>query len=380
MPSFLLRLIASRTFRYGLLALGLVAALVGTGYYLTHFYDPVRVAYKRWKTSDPYLYEKPFPRYLETDPETLITIHTRNDARRVRTAAIGVIWGGEGIPYGRQPETVEKGITDDAFADLKNLARIDRLRIVMDNGVYSVAYHFRPRRSNGQLVIYHHGYAGTFHEAKPLIAALVRDGYAVIALNFLGYGENWGGGWFHFPRLGWYAMSVHRLLNFADRPMMYFIEPVVVAVNYARKLGFETVDMIGFSAGGWTTMVAAAIDPRIRRSYPVAGGYPIYLRAAYERNQSAPPQLYGPLLKAANYLEMFVLGAYGEDRRQLQIFNRFDRCCFRNVLARLYEPAVKARVAALGVGRFDVLIDETHADHKISRFARNAILKDLDQP
>ena len=380
LPAIASWLPTSRWVRYLLAGFAVVALLAGAGYYLTHHYDPVRVVYKRFKAPEKYLYEEPSPLFLKTDPAALITIATAEDAARVRAAAIDVIWGGQGLPTERMPESVEEGITDETFADLANLARIDRLRIVMDNGVYSIAYHFRPRRGNGRLVLYHHGYAGDIRDAKRVIGALVGEGYAVIGINYLGYGGNWAGGLFYLKRFGWYQMSVHLLLDLADRPMMYFIEPVVVAVNYARRrLGHEVVDMVGFSAGGWTAMVAAAVEPRIRRSYPVAGGYPLYLRSGYEANQSAPPQYYMPLLRAANYLEMFVLGASGAGRRQLQVFNRFDRCCFRNTLARLYAPAVSEVVSRLG-GGFRVVIDETHADHKISDFALAAILEDLAAP
>jgi pimeloyl-ACP methyl ester carboxylesterase len=374
------RLWTGRVVRSLLVTLCGLAVVAGGGYYLTHYYDPVRIIYKRMKAPDKYVFEEIHPRYLETDPARLITIHTGQDAARVRAAAIEVIWGGEGLPEERAVESVEEGIADPRFADLSNLAQIDRIRIEMDNGVHSVAYHFKPARENGRLVLYHHGYAGTFHDAKHVIAALLEEGYGVIALNYLGYGGNWGRGHIYLPRFGWYAVGVHRLLDLVDRPMMYFIEPAIVAVNYARRLGSETVDMIGFSAGGWTTIVAAAVDPRIRRSYPIAGTYPIYLRSGQERHHSAPPQYYGPLLEAANYLEMFVLGARGDGRRQLQVFNRFDRCCFRNTLARLYEPAVAERVAGLGAGSFAVLIDETHADHKIAEFALEAIVEDLARP
>lgn len=375
------RLWRSRLLRNLVAALCVIAVLSGVGYYLTHYYDPVRVVYKRWKAPNEYRFEEIHPYFYETDPAALIAIETEQDAARVRAAAVDVIWGGEGLPLGKLPETVEEDIADERFAGLPNLARIDRLRIRMDNGVHSSAYHFHPAKANGRLVLYHHGYAGSFHDARHVIARLVGEGYAVIALNFLGYGENWGGGQFYLRRLGWYHMTVHRLLDLADRPMMYFIEPVVVTLNHAeRRYDYEAVDMVGFSAGGWTSMLAAAVDPRIRRSYPVAGGYPIYLRSGYERNQSAPPQYYGPLLQAMNYLEAFVLGASGEGRRQLQVFNRFDRCCFRNTLARLYEPAVSAAVERLGAGSFEVLIDETHADHKISDFALDAIMRDLAGP
>ena len=38
----------------------------------------------------------------------------------------------------------------------------------------------------------------------------------------------------------------------------YFIEPVVLTVNYAAKLGYKHIVMLGLSGGGWTTTVSAA--------------------------------------------------------------------------------------------------------------------------
>ena len=43
---------------------GLLAALGGVGYYLTHSVDSVRVVYKRWKAPNIYVFEEVHPRYL----------------------------------------------------------------------------------------------------------------------------------------------------------------------------------------------------------------------------------------------------------------------------------------------------------------------------
>ncbi len=167
-------------------------------------------------------------------------------------------------------------------------------------------------------------------------------------------------------------------MTLADHPIRFYVEPIVVVLNYASKTGgYDSFDIIGFSAGGWTAGIAAAVDLRLRYAYSVAGGYPLYLRAGVHKNQSAPPQLYGPLVRAANYLDMYVLAAAGLGRRFLQVFNRFDRCCFANTLGRLYEPAVKAAVKDVNAGgAFTVLIDETHADHKVSKWAIDQIFND----
>lgn len=75
--------------------------------------------------------------------------------------------------------------------------------------------------------------------------------------------------------------------------------------------------MMGLSGGGWTTVLYAALDPRIMRSYPVAGSWPIYLRFASPRDWGDYEETIPELYKTVNYLEMYILGSYGEGRKQL---------------------------------------------------------------
>jgi hypothetical protein len=64
--------------------------------------------------------------------------------------------------------------------------------------------------------------------------------------------------------------------------------------------------MIGLSGGGWTTTLYAAIDPRVRLSFPVAGTLPEYLRVG---RPGAREQFYPDLYKIANYLDLYVMGS-----------------------------------------------------------------------
>jgi hypothetical protein len=101
------------------------------------------------------------------------------------------------------------------------------------------------------------------------------------------------------------------------------------------------------------------------------------MRRGQEILHDSPPS-YPPLMAAANHLEMFALGAAGVDRAQVQVFNRYDRCCFNGIRSDLYKTEVQNAVRRNGYGgRFDVLIDESHADHRISDFTTRAILQDL---
>jgi len=38
-----------------------------------------------------------------------------------------------------------------------------------------------------------------------------------------------------------------------DAALRYFLEPVVLTVNYAKSLGYDWIGLAGLSGGGWST-------------------------------------------------------------------------------------------------------------------------------
>jgi hypothetical protein len=138
---------------------------------------------------------------------------------------------------------------------------------------------------------------------------------------------------------------------------------------------------------GWTTTLAAAIDYRIESSFPIAGSYPFFLRNNTDLGHwNAPtyedwgdweetiPELY----RIANYLELYIIGSYGIGRSQLQIINKYDSACFAGVKSQTYVPIIKEKIAKLGQGKWNLLLDDTHYTHTISSHAMKTILKELD--
>jgi hypothetical protein len=355
----------------------LIAGLGGLGYYLTHSVDSVRVMYKRWKAPHPYVFEEIHPRYLKTDPAKLITVRSHADLTAKRQSLQRAIWGASGLPLNKQPAAITTMAAPPGLDGLTGLDKTERLEVPIGHGYTSVVYLLHPTRATGAMVLYHHGYAGTISQARPILQRALDEGATVAAFNYPGYGENQYP-LAYFPKFGWRQPVWDRILTLADHPIRFYVEPVIVTLNHAVRTGrYTSFDIIGFSAGGWTAGLAAAVDLRLRYAYSVAGGYPLYLRAGAEAKQSAPPQIYGPLVRTANYLDQYVLAAAGPGRRFAQIFNRFDRCCFANTLGRLYEPAVNAAVHEVNSGGvFAVRIDETHADHKVSAWAIDQIFND----
>ncbi|TVR18786.1 MAG: hypothetical protein EA396_14110, partial [Anaerolineaceae bacterium] len=79
-----------------------------------------------------------------------------------------------------------------------------------------------------------------------------------------------------------------------------------------------------------------------------------------------------------DYLDMYILGAAGDGRHQIAIYNQFDPCCFWGLRALEWAEAVSARVDGLTEsGSFDVWIDDTHREHIISPAAMGDILAHL---
>ena len=65
-----------------------------------------------------------------------------------------------------------------------------------------------------------------------------------------------------------------------------------------------------------------------------------------------------------------------QGRRQLQVYNQFDDCCFEGTYSNTYKEYVRESAAILG-GSFDSIIDNTATQHIISEYALDRILNDI---
>ena len=160
--------------------------------------------------------------------------------------------------------------------------------------------------------------------------------------------------------------------------MRYFLEPVVRAVGYVQdQLEPDFIDMVGVSGGGWTTSVVAALDPRIRNSYAVAGSLPYHLQTFreigdFEQSQARP--LYG----IASWMELYALAALEPERSAYLIYNQRDPSCFaaegREGSIATFALVVSLLVEDAGGGAFSTWIDTTSERHWISHEAESLIV------
>ena len=325
-----------------------------------------------------------------------ITVHSAREVAQKRRELIQYLWGAQGFPERRLPDTVITNVASPV-KQLGHLARVDELRMDLAPGLQGLAYHFIPQRPNLELVVVHHGHACTLDDdPSPLdvgsglqrtIAALLREGYGVLGvfMPHMRPGDCTGGhnAMFQLPTTG--------------SPIKYFLEPTALSLNYLKSRSrsdhfpkYRAFHMTGLSGGGWTTTVYAAIDPRIHFSFPIAGTIPLYLRSGGsvgDREQFEPS-----FYRLAGYPDLYILGAQGPGRKQVQILVRRDTCCFGEAqhdakssgtsyaeAMHEYESRVRAALKDIGSGSFRLEIDEAAPSHMISHHAiEDALLPELN--
>ena len=183
------------------------------------------------------------------------------------------------------------------------------------------------------------------------------------------------------PQFGKIKIQSHNQFELVENenfsPIKFFVEPVIVSINYLEKYHtFDSYHMIGISGGGWTTTLVAALDDRINESFSVAGSYPIFLRSD-PKNFGDYEQHHLEFYKIANYLDLYVMASTGLDRKFVQIFNMYDPCCFDGTSFQEYENEITEIVNKFDNGYFKIYSDQTHREHIISEHSLEIINNEI---
>ncbi len=328
--------------------------------------------------------------FASAQNQRTITVTTPAKVDSTRAALIQHIWGASwDTVAAKQPRLVDHRYQlqkDDALpASISNLESVDRLDV--GGTVASTAFILYPSKSNlHKAVIVHQGHACDLLDQgdhpvhlEYLIRKLVAAGYTVAAMRMPLYQSPAHCG----------ASRAHDKL-FVLHPksgtaIQFFMEPVARTVNYlaAHHADLKEIDMVGLSGGGWTTTVYSAIDPRIVKSFPVAGTLPLSLRGDHYNHdlEQYVPALY----QVASYKDLYVLGAAGNGRLQLQILNRYDNCCFGEKqhtvgpppfleAIRQYQHDVQNTLAQLKTGTFALHLDQSAHYHQIPTEAIDKVI------
>jgi len=317
-----------------------------------------------------------------------ISIKTESDLSRLRQRLIQFIWGQDQLPD-RMPANVSPA--ESPMTNVDNLEKVQSILIAMEAGQQTVAYHYTPRNRNNRLVIVHQGHVCDTGAAGVgnVIRDLIRSGYSVLAMNM----PRCRAGDCSADCTAAHNEMFSSIHVSQGSPLKFFLEPIAVSLNYLQSHGVDEIrytdfNMVGLSGGGWTTTVYAAIDPRITLSFPVAGTLPLYLR--HDGSVGDVEQTLPDFYRIAGYPDLYVLGSYGAGRKQVQILNEQDDCCFGVVQhktpatykedVKAYERLVQQQLKSLGTGAFKLEIDSIAPNHMISGYAStNLILRELNQ-
>jgi len=322
----------------------------------------------------------------QANVDSLIKIYDQSNIDEKRNFLTEVFWNVgistfERIPAGYIPvPEVESDISDSRYSDFQNLKRIDRLTVEMEYDINSISYLFIPEKSNEKLILYHQGHGGDFILGKDTIQFFLNRNFTVLASTMPLVGMN-NQPVVEMDGLGQIKLISHDQLRLLEannfNPMKIFLDPIRINLNFIEmEYDFKQYSMIGLSGGGWTTVIYSAIDERISDSFSVGGSMPFYLRVN-DRDIGDYEQTNIDLYQNVNYLELYVLSAYGDGRKHIQIFNKNDPCCFSGNGYETYEFVIKDKISQLGKGNFQIFIDDTHNEHKISDTALEYIAKNI---
>jgi hypothetical protein len=350
-----------------------------------------------------------------------IHIRSSKDVQALRLKLINQIWP-EGFPGNVIPASVIETSPQNAasnssglfpflsIGEKSGLKTEYRLTLELGFGLRSVIYLWMSNLPKNELFLVHDGHSDDSFDAGGslkvrgmanstnlvTLKTLLQAGYDVMWIQMPLYGDNLSAS---APQLPLSAQCREQCDRHAEifrafsgssvSPYKFFLEPVVAAINYATATGrYSNISMMGASGGGWTTLLAAAIDVRIANSASVAGSLPLFLRTGTCGNASAgdaeQKSQMGLLYKSISYLDLYIMAAHGANRRHVQINNQFDSCCFFGITFLKYANYISHLILKkkLGVYKYELDVGFVGHGYDVSTGAapRNNTLNNLILP
>ena len=370
------------------LRLFLIPALIITAFVAGYKLRPrlnaetLYTAYAKYVQGQPSHKEQPedgvLGHVMATDYARLIDLPDRAAIEARRKAMAVYLFRGEPAGMQRRPDGVERGVMFAPLADLK-VTGIDLLTVNMPWGVDSKIYLLRANQPQSCLMIYQEGHRVSFLERKRFLRRLIDQCCDVLALSMPLTGSMNSRPLIDHPRVGRIQLNDPDDLQLLNSPryssLAYFITPLVAALNYALDhRSYERIGATGFSGGGWTVQIFAALDPRVQATYSVEGSVPTAVHAAMP-SWGSPEQRHGAFYDIVNYPELYVMDADRPGRTHVQVYNETDPCCFSGHNWQAWKDAIGDKVRELG-GRYRLFTYENTA-HTMSKPVALMIVDDF---
>lgn len=358
------------------------------------------------KGPNPYLFN-PFAMRPYTIDDSVPLVTNAQTAADTYKMARQLIWGSNGPST--HAVTITAGIASPVD-NLPNLARVDLIQYAIHAttklgkpiDVNCIGYHFVPAAGALARVVFHcPGHACTFNDsesASPVndgygdwrtINSLLTAGFDVIAYFMPAYTPAYCGvtepNWVT-PQVGgphdW--LFANLFTNWGSgSAMRVMIEFPLAILDYLKGLHLYTdYSCMGLSGGGWTTVMLAATTSEFYKACAVAGSMPIYARgpASISDSEQEEPIFYS----WSGYLDLYTLG--GVHSHLMNLYNRFDDCCFGGSTTSQYLPdlvprtvgknwdqfladytaQISATLITIGAGSFSTVVDDNANHHCIT--------------
>jgi hypothetical protein len=334
------------------------------------------------------------PKLANYDATPLVHIWNKAEAETRRQHVVEYIWSSGKLPIAKLPKALSVYNNQGAFPleleaiSAAGVARVERLDVHVDFDYHHISFLLHPSNASQskRLVVIHQGHQGELVDGIAILAnRILAQGFTVLLMQMPLTGWNTSNT-FKIPKgvvtidqrsVGGHNQMFSILAGQGGSPLRFFIEPVIVGINHFIDLhnDFQDISMCGLSGGGWTTHVAAAIDSRISLSIPVAGAYPLFLRPYYPGSTGDTEQILPALYKdRASWLDLYILAGDLPGRRQIQLLNKYDTCCFYGVGCHTYKDIVGFASTNLG-GQWECVLDSTHKAHQISMWAIETVIE-----
>lgn len=304
-------------------------------------------------------------------------VRAGEDVVTARAYLVGQIFGEGSITDDstRKVETIDCDVTTDLYCGtFDNVRTVEALTVTMAYGMTSRVTILTPAHPQEFFTMYHHGHAAPSEysaDFAPTINALLSAGHtvAIIAMPFLPPND-------HTLSVAGSTVSTHDELVELPRTapsseLRFFLQPVFQTVDEftARHPDWQ-IQLTGLSGGGWTTVVAAAIDTRIDRSVSIAGSTSFSSwgpRESIDYEQTLPG-----IAHRIDYVDLYVLMTHPQ-RSATLVYNTDDPCCFApGDNPWVWDDAVTSLAGEVG-GTLDVTYQSSNI-HDIGSEGLKAIL------
>ena len=247
----------------------------------------------------------------------------------------------------------------------------------MEFGINSIADFFKSKHRNKSLIIFATGHDKNIKDSNKKINFFLKNGYDVLKID-MPLKVNNSKPTIYIDNIGPLEIGHHERLKFLEgnlegHPLKFFIEPVIVFLNYLKlNNNYENISMVGFSGGGWTTLVSSAIEKNINYSFIISGPKPLIFKNPYKKD--CYELSHKEFTALINYFDLYIISSFGSNNGLVEIININEK---NNYSHWHYKKPILDSLNKLGSGLYEIHIDENNYSHSLSHQSLNFIHKKI---